>query len=150
MRQRLWNGLTLLSAVICLGSLLWVGRSVVLCDWVDVPLGQSCSVVARSIDAQLWLGYAPFPVDLNYGSDSAADARPAFATVRQDLSGLPWLGIGWRIDGPWKYLVLPLWLLPLVTAILPVRWFLRRRRPGEGRGFEVLPPAGRESAGGGQ
>jgi hypothetical protein len=39
-------------------------------------------------------------------------------------------------DRTWKIIVLPLWLLPILTAILPVRWWLIRRRRG-GREFPV-------------
>jgi hypothetical protein len=152
MRKRLWNGLALLSAVVCVVSLLLVGRSVVRHDSVGMPLGQNY-VTAFSIDAQLWLqfwlAYVPFreAYELNYDSGSAADVRPALADRRQVMSGLPWLGLGWGSDGWGKYLLLPLWLLPLVTAIPPVLWWRRRRRAGGGRGFEVLPPADRASAG---
>ncbi|HEV2294169.1 MAG TPA: hypothetical protein VGR35_09950 [Tepidisphaeraceae bacterium] len=33
-------------------------------------------------------------------------------------------------------MILPLWRLPLLTAIGPVRWWRKRRRDG-GRGFAV-------------
>jgi hypothetical protein len=158
MRQRLWNSLTLLSAVVCVPSLLLVGRSVVRYDWVGMPLGQNY-VAAFSTDAQLWLTCVPKTLHLPFGKDyeleyrsfSAADARSELADSRQSMSGLPRLGIGWGTRGSsLRIVLLPLWLLPLLTAIPPVLWWRRRRRAGGGRGFEVLPPAGRAEEPGGR
>ncbi|HEV2295479.1 MAG TPA: hypothetical protein VGR35_16640 [Tepidisphaeraceae bacterium] len=52
------------------------------------------------------------------------------------MRGSRWLGIGWGGVSEQKLLILPLWLLPLLTAIAPVRWLLKRRRE-RGRGFAV-------------
>ena len=119
MPKRLANGLTLLSAAVCLGSAMLVGRSMFA---EDVMTLYSARLEAATINGQIVVKEDRYP----------------WAFPDPVLSGMEeaWLGIGWGTCARGKYVILPLWLLPLLTAIPPVRWWRARRREG-GRGFAV-------------
>ena len=138
MPKRLANGLTLLSAVVCVLSAMLVGRSVFRMDSVFLPLGRERGGSIHVMDGRLFVARFPHGADYDYESRTTAEVRPTLNWVWASRPGIPWLGIGWH--GPdtygYRYLVLPLWLLPLLTAIPPVRWWRARRREG-GRGFAV-------------
>jgi hypothetical protein len=137
MRRRVMNLLTLVSAVVCVGSALLVGRSFWWADILRVPTGEASGWVLGTVDARLEVSYVEFPLKLEYLS-----VRSIFIVANQDqywkqLTGVRWLRLGWGSPvGVVTVLILPLWLAPILTAILPVRWWVRRRREG-GRGFEV-------------
>jgi hypothetical protein len=144
MPRRLLHVLTILSAVICVGSLLLVVRSFIRMDTVGFPTGTTSACGVFSLDGQvnLWHerdddggSYAFF-----HSSKPASVSRRFFSdelwSGDSRITGIRWLGIGWgNVDGS-KFLVLPLWLLPLLTAILPVRWWRGRRL--HTRGFTVV------------
>ena len=136
MRRRVMKILTLVSAIICVGSLLLVGRSFVVFDFVGAPFGQRDLCGAGTIDGQLILLHERRPVQFYYFNQSARSQRREMEPVWQNLNGVRWLGVGWGSAFGEDFLILPLWLVPMVTAILPVRWWVRRRREGR-RGFEV-------------
>src|SRR5688500_18404303 len=75
-----------------------------------------------------------------YFSRSAREVRPQLDRLwRSEARGIRPLGLGWGTANSLTYLILPLWLLPLLTAIPPVRWWRARRRvaaqlSGRGRG----------------
>jgi hypothetical protein len=135
MRRRVINALTLVSAVVCVGSALLVGRSFFRVDVVRVPASPG-SVGATAFDAKLILWESPIPGDRRYFTEDVTEYRSAVAKVWNDITGIHWLAVGWGSSIGGNYLILPLWLVPIVTAILPVRWWMRRRREGR-RGFEV-------------
>ena len=75
--------------------------------------------------------FVQFPLD-------AARLRPAVDNVWRRLRGIRALGVGWNMTGVQdEWLILPLWLLPLLTAIPPARWWRARRR-ASGTGFAVV------------
>ncbi|HEV2296468.1 MAG TPA: hypothetical protein VGR35_21670 [Tepidisphaeraceae bacterium] len=136
-------GLTLLSAVVCVLSLMLVVRSTVRGDMLELRLSSTTTVGAVTLDGQalLWRGrYSSNPRSF-YNSQDAASLRPRQDEIWDAVSGIPWLGVGWGIAAPHYVVILPLWLLPLLTAIAPVRWW-RRRRGERGRGFGVVVSAG--------
>jgi hypothetical protein len=130
MPRRIANGLTLLSAVVCAGSAMLVGRSWFRVDMVNVPI----RLRAVTVDGQLLLMHGPY-LRASYETGHAAWIRPHVDDVWGDLRGVRWLGVGWGTSGV-KVLILPFWLLPLLTAIPPVRWWRARRRKG-GQGFAI-------------
>ena len=137
MPRRLTNGLTLLSAVVCVGSLLLLGRSWFRSDQVGVSIGQG-RLWLTVIEAQIIVAWDPSAVlPPSFESYDAARMRPARDWVwRRSLTGIRALGVGWNLTGSQdERLILPLWLLPLLTAIAPVRWLLRRNNAG--RGFPI-------------
>ena len=129
--------LTLVSAIICLGSLGLMGRSFSRADILRLPIGQSGGCWATIIYGQLRLWDPDEPLGFaHYVQDAAASNSSYWRT----LSGMPWLGIAWNGRAGPNAMILPLWLVPLLTAILPVRWWRAHRRGGA-RGFEVEPAA---------
>jgi hypothetical protein len=135
MRRRVVKIVTLVSAIICVGSLLLVGRSFVRVDVVGGPLGQSSSGGITSIEGELVLWYDVYHQPFGYFSATPGELRHIQYLLWADIQGIRWLSVGWGVSGGERVLVLPLWLMPIVTAILPVRWWVRRRREGR-RGFE--------------
>jgi hypothetical protein len=135
MRRRVVNVLVLVSAVVCVLSLMLVGRSVFRSDQLAVPIGQNNTFWAATIDGQLVLWHVSGYL-LEYFSTSTAEERPDVDNLWKGLTGIRWLGIGWGSPFGWKVVVLPLWVVPIVTAVLPVWWWRVRRRAG-GRGFAV-------------
>ena len=132
MPKRIANGLTLLSAVMCVGSAMLVGRSWLRADSVYVPIGQASVGVAITVDGTVMLLHATSFRAFGFGY-----ASETYDGLWQRLTGIRWLGFGWgSLPVGITVLVLPLWLLPLLTAIPPVRWYRARRREG-GRGFAV-------------
>ena len=136
MPRRIANGLTLLSAVVCLGSALLVGRSFVWHDEISVPLNESSHVEVLICEGLLFLARSP---DSNSFSHISARTTPGIRTLIYDVvgraNGVPWV-FGWGYVHVPNTVLLPLWLLPVLTAIPPVRWWRARRREG-GRGFAV-------------
>ncbi len=123
MPNRAMKGLTLLSAVVCLLSLLLVGRSVFCLDALSVPIAPRRGYSASILDGQLRLwnhdgtsfGYRSYP--------AAVWRRGESVRWQHDIAGVRWV-IGWGSHGlldQFRFLILPLWLLPLLTAIPPVR-----------------------------
>jgi hypothetical protein len=148
MPKRIANGLTLLSAVVCVRSALLVGRSWFRVDLVGTPLGQGHGG-AYTLDGRLFLWQSRRVPEFfhYYHSESAERLRYGLSTSWREIARVPWLSLGWHNGEP-RCLVLPLWLLPLLTAIPPVRWWRARRREG-GRGFAVdgvAPRGGMTSA----
>jgi len=133
MPKRIANGLTLLSAVVCVGSALLVGRSFFLSDVLEVSVWKSRGCRAVAIGGILVLDDMPYSPGLRYRTRSAARIGKQHDALWRSSEGIRWLSLGWRA-GEW--LILPLWLLSLLTAIPPVRWWRARRRGG-GRGFAV-------------
>jgi hypothetical protein len=133
MPRRPLHVLSLVSAVVCVLSLVVVGRSFVRSDVVFVPIGHDSTCYFVSVHGQMALAHVRAYRDFKYASVDTANVRPAIDRVWQNLAGIRWLGIGWG----YRMVVLPLWLVPVVTAVLPVRWWVIRRRAGGGRGFAV-------------
>jgi hypothetical protein len=150
MPRRLLNALTVVSAVVCVVSLGLVAGSWRWVNAVTVPIdGGRGAVGAYSIDGGLRLWKTRLsPILVQFGTryqlahrnSSAAQLRP-----RANLDPhVPWLNIGWHIMSGYQVVILPLWLLPLLTAIAPVRWWRRRRREA-GRGFPVAAATVRDA-----
>ena len=143
MPKRVVNGLTVLSAAVCLLSLILVARSCFRADQAGFAAGRA-RLWFSAIDAQLIVAWDPsavfpasFVVPALFDSYDAARLRPAFDTVWPRMTGIRALGIGWNLSAAMdERAILPLWLVPLLTAILPVRWWRARRRDA-GRGFSV-------------
>ncbi len=146
MPKRLANGLTLLSAVVCVASAMLVGRSFYREDQVYSYNAQN-HVVAQTAYGQLFLRHhhPTFASKTPWWSWSVSH-RPVVS--KRDLAhldslwgnfpGVRWV-ICWGSFGAWervRFVVLPLWLLPLLTAIAPVVWWRKRRREA-GRGFPI-------------
>lgn len=85
------NALTLLSAVVCVGSLMLVGRSFVRTDAVLISTVKEHVSSAATIDGQLWLVHATGSDSFfySYFSRSSAAARPDASTMRTSLRGVP-------------------------------------------------------------
>jgi hypothetical protein len=135
MPKRPLHILSLISAVVCVLSLMLVVRSFSVADWVHVPTGQRSACGAGSVNGILMLSYIPsarfhgHPVDraesplIEYAQEHAATMRPWSAELWEELIGVRWFGIGWGNTRGAYILILPLWLVPLLTAVLPVRWW---------------------------
>jgi hypothetical protein len=139
MAKRPLSVLSLVSAMICVGSLLLVGRSFFRSDEVHLPVARDIAYayVAFTLDGQLVVLQEPGFYMRHYGTERAVDQRRHLDGIWQSITGIRALGVGWGSWGnDWRNLIFPLWLLPIVTAILPVRWWRLRRRRG-GRGFPV-------------
>jgi hypothetical protein len=136
MRRRVVNVLAGVSAVVCVLSLGVVGRSFFWSDALWVPIGQNNACGAGTFDGQVMLGHAPHSRRFEYFSESASEGGPALNVLWRDMTGIRWLGIGWGTPLGYTILILPLWVVPIVSAVLPVWWWRVRRRAG-GRGFEV-------------
>jgi hypothetical protein len=144
MRRRVVKIVTVVSAVVCVGSLLLVGRSFFVGDVVRVPFETYRSCGAASVQGQLIVfrtGWGPH--QFAYFRDSTSELGDDLDQTWNGATGIRQLGIGWRNSDHVLVLILPLWLLPIVTAILPVWWWVRRRRAGR-RGFEVVGEAARK------
>ena len=137
MPKRLANGLTLLSAVVCVGSAMLVGRSFFWADslWIvgHVQIGITTidglgfvSARGRPAHKGTWL--------FRFDKKDSGMLRPEVDRVWLRMQGVRWLRLGF--DAPSHEILLPLWPLPLLTAIPPVRWWRARWREG-GRGFAV-------------
>ena len=136
MPKRIANGLTLLSAVVCVGSAMLVGRSLFQADEFFVPLGQEGGLWMGTLDGQLMLGSDPSTFNFEHLSFPAWEGRRELDDSWRELTGIRWIGIGWGKLRDRAFLILPLWLVPLLTAIPPVRWWRARRR-NVTRGFAV-------------
>ena len=154
MPKRIANALTLLSAVVCVGSALLVAGSWLWVNAVTIPLeGGRSAIGAYAIDGRLHLWHNRIGLrrfqrlgayfQFSHQTASAAQLRLGQGQSWREMARVRWLSIGWYITGGPKMVVLPLWLLPLLTAIAPVRWWRARQRRG-GRGFPVesAAPAG--------
>ena len=152
MPKRVANALTLICAVVSVTAALWAVRSYFRADQAGLSVGQG-RLWLTVIDAQIIAGWDPSvglpPASLppSFDSFDAARLRPAVDSVWPRLRGIRALGIGWNTTGALdERLILPLWLLALLTAIPPVRWWRARRR-ASGAGFEVLAaPANAKAA----
>ena len=148
MPKRATNALTLLSVVVCVGSAMLVGRSFFRVDALTVPMGQQNSGGASTVNGTLMLSHGPLPQQFRFWSPPIAASREVHDVIWRRLGGVRWLGIGWGSIGypphSQQFIILPLWLLPLLTAIGPVRWWRKRRRGG-GRGFSVDAAAARSA-----
>ena len=144
MWRRAMHALTLMSALVCAGSLLLVGRSFFKGDQLWSPLGQKSSGWVQTSDGYLFVVYIPqntgegfqyLPVE--------PDGLRALGESWGNYRGVPWV-IAWD-DGAWSWgqrlVILPLWLVPVLTAIPLVRWWWRARRRRGARGFAVAPSA---------
>ena len=126
----------LLSAVVCVGSAMLVGRSFFRVDRLTFPVADESNGWAATVSGYVLAVFndrpprGAFKYD-TFGVDVFYHVRDWF----EDRSGVPWL-VAWDTRGWAVMLVLPLWLLPLLTAIPPVRWYRARRRE-RGRGFAV-------------
>ncbi|MDQ3441335.1 MAG: hypothetical protein M3478_13400 [Planctomycetota bacterium] len=146
MPRRMANVLTLVSAVVCVGSAMVVGRSFFREDQVYSSNAQN-HVVAQTTCGQLFLRHhhPTFASKTPWWSWSVSHRR---VVSRRDLVDLDFLwgkfpGVRWVICwgsfGAWerfRFVILPLWLLPLLTAIAPARWWWKRREHRR-RGFPV-------------
>jgi hypothetical protein len=141
MPRRIRNVLTLASAVLCLGSALLVGRSVFRYEMVVLPLPRDIHFGIGVIDVKLMLWHGRGSGTFVHKNVSSASARPGFHLLWQALTGIRWLGVGWGTRAPNAFLILPLWPLPLLTAIAPVRWWRRRSSSYGARGFAVVDAA---------
>ena len=137
MLNRARSALALLSAVVCVGSALLVGRSFFRTDQAGISIGPG-RLWLGAIDAQLVVAWDPSAVlPASFISRNASDMRPALDALWGGLSGVRPLGVGWNLTGAIdERAVLPLWLVPLLAAVAPVRWWRKRRRYA-GRGFVV-------------
>ena len=137
MPKRVANGLTLLSAVVCVGSALLVGRSFLRSDLVDGELWGA--TIDGHVIIVIETAARPRPRPLTYvGSEAAAPFRDVRERLLEHKQwAIRWLRIGWVdfMTGV-RVVILPFWPLPLLTAIPPLRWWRARRREG-GRGFAV-------------
>ncbi|HEV2293867.1 MAG TPA: hypothetical protein VGR35_08415 [Tepidisphaeraceae bacterium] len=143
MPRRLANGLTLLSAVVCVGSAMWVGRSFVRIDYATIPIDKRSFARAVQADGYVFVARFRGTGDWDYHSGhTRVWIREQFRHKLRGEKGIPWVMV-WGGSSGQKYLILPLWLLPLLTAIGPVWWWRKRRREA-GRGFAVegAAPAG--------
>ena len=136
MPKRIANGLTLLSAVVCVGSAMLVGRSWFRMDGLAIPTSEEGCVVFASCDAQLVVWNVPLPQPPGFSTAPVGIFRYTLEGIWGRLAGVRWLGVGAGAIGAQTFVILPLWLLPLLTAIPPVRWRRARCREG-GRGFAV-------------
>jgi hypothetical protein len=137
MRRRVMTVVTVVSAVVCVGSLLLVGRSMLRWDLVAMPLGDEQACGAYTSAGRLVLWHASYHQRLAHGSGSGSSGRPELEWFwEHEVRGVRWMGIGWGPFNGLQVLVGPLWPVAMVTAILPVWWWGRRRREGR-RGFEV-------------
>ena len=143
MPKRIANGLTLLSAVVCGGSLLLLGWSLFRYETLTLPIGPDTSVGIGAIDAQLLLWHGRGSGGLHRYSLSADSARPGLDLLWRALKGIRGLHIGWGSYAMHRVLVVPLWLIPVLTAVVPVRWW-RAHRARRARGFplEAAPAEG--------
>jgi hypothetical protein len=148
MRRRVVNVLAVVSAVVCVLSLSVVGRSFFWADQVRVPMGQQNTYYARTVDGQLLVMHISARSELQYSSTSTAEERPTIAATWRAMTRIRWLGIGWITHLGTTVVIVPLWPVPIVTAVLPVWWWRVRRRAG-GRGFEVEVGSRQSAAGSG-
>jgi hypothetical protein len=121
MLQRIRTALVLLSAVVCIGSAFLAVRSCFRSDQAGLTVRQS-RLWLTVLDAQLIIALDPAVVlPPSFDTYDAAKVRPAADTVWPNMTGIRPLGIGWNMTGTQdERLILPLWLLPLLTAIPPV------------------------------
>jgi hypothetical protein len=138
MPKRARNALTLLSAVVCVLSLGFMVRSFFRLDHAGMSISRLDAYITTHNGLLTLAGgqhVALHPVGPYYKSMESAWAPGFRGPLWKDLITLR---LDWgREDGD-TVLVLPLWLLPLLTAIPLVRWWRARRR-NVGAGFAVLP-----------
>jgi hypothetical protein len=138
--RRLLHVLTFASAVICVGSLLLVGRSIFRVDGVDGGRWW-----AATIDGHVIIYVEPpRPTRHEPLSYVGSQAAAPFREIRERLlnhrpSAVRWLRIG-RVDvmKGVSVTILPFWPVTIVAAILPLRWWRRRRARVHARGFPVV------------
>ena len=143
MLRRIANALTLLSAVVCVGSAMLVGRSFWRADqvWTTGRVQASIGTVDGLVILSVVYNREADGVEVGgFRTHDSAQLRTPSAAMLRRMKGVRWLGVGFTHSPGWPVtiteLILPLWLLPLLTAIAPVRWWRVRRREG-GRGFAV-------------
>src|SRR5687768_18493537 len=95
MSKRIANGLTLLSAVVCVGSAMLVGRSVFRIDIVNVPM----RLRVAAVDGQLLLMHGPFYPRASHESGPVARIRRDVDDIWGDIRGIRWLGVGYGTSG---------------------------------------------------
>jgi hypothetical protein len=154
MRNRPLHVLSLVSAVVCVLSLGLVGRSFYRADVMVAPIWQASEHVVFALDGKVVLTQVSRTYDRwTCFSVHPSGYRELVESFWRKVAGIRWLGIGWGgTAGWWNILILPLWLVPVVTAVLPVRWWvIRRRARAWRRGFAVEvaveSSAGKEGAG---
>jgi len=141
MLRRLRNGLSLASAVICLGSLILIGCSILRMDRVAFSFGGGISYSAHLVDGTLELArrstdLGRFFLYMKYSSAERRFIRSRGGTPPY-MTRVRWTGIAWgAIPGYGRYLTLPLWIVPIVAAVPPICWW-RRRRTRACLGFAV-------------
>ncbi len=146
MPRRIANALTLVSAVVCVLSAMGVGRSF-FCGYQVWTQGQIQASVAVIDGLLINSTYVSDVGVTSWGGSMAIDAaalRPKTSAMLRRISLVPWLGLGFNFAGgsgavgspSITEVILPLWLLPLLTAIAPVRGWRKRRREAR-RGFPV-------------
>ena len=139
LRSHLSNILVLMSAVVCALSLMLVVRSFFRADIVDLPLGSDIGAGVATIDGKVLIVLIEGPPRFSYEThrtQPSSELRVFLAGLIDH--GISWLGIGWG-DVWADCVLLPLWLVPLLTAIAPLRWWIRRHRRSA-RGFPVIQP----------
>jgi hypothetical protein len=142
MMKRSRNVLTVLSAVVFALSLMLAVRSCFRTDQAGAFIGRG-RLWLVTVDAQLAVVWDPSAapplatLSPSFESHDAAKLRPVLDTVWPRMTGIRALGIGWNVrESMDERLILPLWLVPLLSAILPIRWWQARQRDGR-RGFIV-------------
>jgi hypothetical protein len=144
MPRRPLHVLTLASAVICVGSLILVGRTFFRADRVIIKTGQGVSW-AEALDGQLLLEDYRYNYPTPPLAFTAYDATSRRRMLRArwvggEIKGVRWIGFGFDVTSnpAMKVLVLPLWPVPILTAILPIKWWRQRRFRSELGGFAVV------------
>lgn len=146
MLERVRSALALMCVVVCVGSAAWMARSCFRSDQAGLSVGQG-RLWLTTIDAKLVIAWDPSAIlPPSFDTYDTASLRLALDTVWSNMSGIRALGIGWNMTGSQdERLILPLWLLPLLTAIPSVQWWRRARARQAVRGFSVEQPAARQS-----
>src|SRR5262245_32799279 len=134
MSRRTLHVLTLASAVICVASLVLVARSVFRVDVIEALTSgyPYAGGGMATVNGQCWLvwHFGSRPLDnryhLNYQTERTPAIRPRLDQLWSQAWGVRWLGVG-AGTSPQRVLILPLWLVPIVTAILPLKRWRRRR-----------------------
>jgi hypothetical protein len=137
MRRRVVNVLAVVSAVVCVLSLSLVGRS--LCcrsDAVWIGIG-GWTYYVRTSDGQLVAHRSANTAFSRFGYNSVrhAGTLSSFMMTWEEVNGIQGI-VNWGTARGMPIIILPLWVVPIVSAVLPVWWWRVRRRAGW-RGFAV-------------
>jgi len=120
--------------------MIWVGRSWFYADVMGgMKIAPGIVAEAVTVDGLFVLDWRRGRRSFDYYSNSAKDYRPVLDQIWDNVPGVRWLGVGWR-GGWFKVVILPLWLVPVLTAILPLRWWRLHRSRHQTYGFEVVEP----------